>query len=608
MSPSKVKNELKIFTPIGQLGQGFSEQVFWDAIETGVDAIITDGGSTDSGPRRLALGKTNVPKAGLVRDIEVLVKACHTHNIPALIGSIGGDGENAFVDSCVEIIAECIKTNGYRPMKIISIYSEIPKDLIRRKMKDGLITPCGGGVPELQNEDLEAATRVVAQMGVEPYVKAMEENPGFDIIVGGRAYDPAPYAAFCLHNGFEDMGLNYAMGKLMECGALCGIPKSREAIAIMRRDSFDIYPVSPGARMTVTSVASHFLYEKTRPDILSGPGGQLHLNDAKFEQIDERTVRVRNPKFVAEAEGEYTVKLEGAKVNGYHSIFLGALRDPILISQLDSWIAWIDSMVKDRISFPYDLKIHRYGINGVMGSMEPDTSLPKEVCICGQARAATQEQADQVASITKFGFAHAPYSGQLATAGNFAWPVSPCEISMGPMTEFCVYHIMKKADPIGLFPIKVDELHGTATFVQNGPLAGPPKPAFELIPPKLAKKYPLTPAPPSGTCYLGDVASVLRSKNSGPYELTLDVMFNNKNTFERVKNAGVLTKENIAKLYKVSEKSVLVSMFWDPAMAFKATLKRPGGVSGGFGETDTHGSQQHVPLLFVQLPWGREQE
>lgn len=207
MSPSTIrKSELRIFTPIGQLGQGFSEKIYFDTLESGVDAVIADGGSTDSGPGRLALGKGNVPKAGLERDLRIMVKGCHTHNVPVLIGSAGGDGENAFVDMCVEIITDAIKTNGYRPMKILSIYSEIPKEHVRRKLKENLISPCGGGVPDLLEEDIENCTRIVAQMGLEPYLKAMRENPDFDIIVGGRAYDPSPYAAFCKFSGFDNMG------------------------------------------------------------------------------------------------------------------------------------------------------------------------------------------------------------------------------------------------------------------------------------------------------------------------------------------------------------------------------------------------------------------
>ncbi len=120
-----------------------------------------------------------------------------------------------------------------------------------------------------------------------------------------------------------------------------------------------------------------------------------------------------------------------------------------------------------------------------------------------------------------------------------------------------------------------------------------------------SKKYWLTPEPTEGTCYLGDVASVLRSKNSGPYELTFDVMFANKENYDKVKKSGRLTRDTVAALYSVPDGQVAASLFFDPAMAYKATIARP-AVSGGFGETDTHGSQQHIPLLYLTMPWGRD--
>jgi hypothetical protein len=206
LTPSEMKSELRILTPIGMLVQGFSEQIFWEAMETGVDAIVLDSGSTDSGPGRLALGSTSVPRAGYERDLAHLVKACHIYRVSILIGSAGGDGENKHVDMLVDIISKLISDNGYRSMNAISIYAEISKDLVRNKLDSGLISPCGAGVPPLLETDIESSTRVVAQMGHEPYMKAMLENPDFDIIVGGRAYDPAPYAAICLYHGFEDLG------------------------------------------------------------------------------------------------------------------------------------------------------------------------------------------------------------------------------------------------------------------------------------------------------------------------------------------------------------------------------------------------------------------
>lgn len=55
---------------------------------------------------------------------------------------------------------------------------------------------------------------------------------------------------------------------------------------------------------------------------------------------------------------------------------------------------------------------------------------------------------------------HAPYPGQVATAGNFAMPFSPLEIGMGPVPEFCLYHLMTVDDPVGMFPIAAMDIHG----------------------------------------------------------------------------------------------------------------------------------------------------
>jgi hypothetical protein len=116
-----------------------------------------------------------------------------------------------------------------------------------------------------------------------------------------------------------------------------------------------------------------------------------------------------------------------------------------------------------------------------------------------------------------------------------------------------------------------------------------------------AKKYFLTPVPAEGTSYLGDQASVLRSKNAGPYEITFDIMFADDETYLKVKNCGVLTQSTVARLYNIDEDDVIACLFWDPARAFKATIKRH-AVSGSYGETDTHGSQQHAPFLYLVLP------
>lgn len=97
-----------------------------------------------------------------------------------------------------------------------------------------------------------------------------------------------------------------------------------------------------------------------------------------------------------------------------------------------------------------------------------------------------------------------------------------------------------------------------------------------------------------------DAARVCKSKNAGPFDLTIDVVFDDAALFERVKATGVLCAALFARLYNVPEEHVLFTPY-DAAFAFKATFPRlvP---AGEFGDTDVYGCQQHAPLLEVDLP------
>jgi len=97
-----------------------------------------------------------------------------------------------------------------------------------------------------------------------------------------------------------------------------------------------------------------------------------------------------------------------------------------------------------------------------------------------------------------------------------------------------------------------------------------------------------------------DFASVCKSKNAGPFDLTIDVIFASDEEYERVAATGVLNAALFARLYGVDEKEVLFTPY-AAARAFKATLPRliP---AGAFGDTDVYGAQQHAPLLEVDIP------
>lgn len=97
-----------------------------------------------------------------------------------------------------------------------------------------------------------------------------------------------------------------------------------------------------------------------------------------------------------------------------------------------------------------------------------------------------------------------------------------------------------------------------------------------------------------------DIAQICKSKNAGPFSVTIDVLFEDHALYRRVKETGVLGPALFAKLYGVKEDDVLFTPY-DTAAAFKATFPRA-VPAGDIGDTDVYGAQQHAPLLDVDIP------
>lgn len=70
--------------------------------------------------------------------------------------------------------------------------------------------------------------------------------------------------------------------------------------------------------------------------------------------------------------------------------------------------------------------------------------------------------------------------------------------------------------------------------------------------------------------------------------------------FKRVQKSNALSRETVKKLFKVGDEDIVTCMFFEPALGWKTTLKRP-WPQGSFGERDTFGTQQHGPLLDIQI-------
>ena len=94
---------------------------------------------------------------------------------------------------------------------------------------------------------------------------------------------------------------------------------------------------------------------------------------------------------------------------------------------------------------------------------------------------------------------------------------------------------------------------------------------------------------------LSDVADILRSKNAGPYTLTIDFLFSDKTVYDKVKAADALDSAEIAKMYKVAPESVKV-YYYDMAHGIKVTIPRR--IPSGCGrDSDVYGAQQHMLLM-----------
>ena len=105
----------------------------------------------------------------------------------------------------------------------------------------------------------------------------------------------------------------------------------------------------------------------------------------------------------------------------------------------------------------------------------------------------------------------------------------------------------------------------------------------------------------AGQIYLKDFVKILRSKNAGPFEMTIDIIFKSKEDFEYFMSTGVLTKELVSKLYHLPVEKIITFEAYPAANAFKITLPRHRS-QGSIGETDMHAAQQYAPVCMISFP------
>ncbi len=450
--------ELRVLSPTAILGYGFPMESFVEGMKRKPHVIAVDAGSTDPGPYYLGAGVSFTDRNSVKRDLEIMIPAAIEAGIPVIIGTAGGSGARPHVDLTVDIIKEIAKEKDVH-FKFAVIQSELDKEVVKSNLREGNITPLFPA-KEITEDNVNESVHIVAQIGEEPYIKALEE--GAQVILAGRSYDPSVFAALAIKNGFNK-ALAIHMGKILECAAIAALPGSGSdcMFGYLQEDCFILEPLSPLRKCTTLSVAAHTLYEKTNPYILPGPGGALNLHNCTFTQVDDNKVKVAGTEFVPTED--YFVKMEGVRRVGYRTISCAGVKDPIMISKIDDIVKSVKARVENNFEnygigdFFLDFKI--YGRNGVM-NMFPETSRSSsdELLIIIEAVADTQEHANTICGFARSTMLHFGYEGRIATAGNLAFPFSPSDAKMGEVFEFNVYHLMKVNNPVELFPIEYIQL------------------------------------------------------------------------------------------------------------------------------------------------------
>lgn len=99
---------------------------------------------------------------------------------------------------------------------------------------------------------------------------------------------------------------------------------------------------------------------------------------------------------------------------------------------------------------------------------------------------------------------------------------------------------------------------------------------------------------------LAKIATLIRSKNAGPFFLTFDILFDDEEYYQLVKASQRLCAQTFATLYACPVETVRF-FACDNAFAFKFSIPRP-LPQGDLGDGDLHGGQQFTPLMSIEIP------
>jgi hypothetical protein len=448
------RRTMRLLGASGQLGYGIPTAAFEAGLARMPDLIGCDMGSIDIGPTYLGSGHLATAPASTKRDLRKVLLGARRLDIPLVIGSAGSAGARPHLDQTLAMIRDIAREEGLS-FRMGVLAADIPREVLKQAVRSGQVTSING-MPELTEDEVDAAANLVGQMGLGDFQRALAAE--IDVLVAGRACDTAIFAALPAMLGFPT-GLCVHMAKIIECASLCCIPGGRDSIlATLDDHGFELESMALQRAATPVSVAAHSLYEQDDPFTVYEPEGRLDLSAANYTAIDARRTRVTGAQW-HDAE-QLTVKIEGARRIGERAVLLAGAADPRFIAGhkriLADLSALVDELVCEDTPKDYTLNFRVYGVDGVRQFVPPGEAPPGEVFIMGECIAPSAERAAEVVRTAKQYLMHFGYAGRLSTGGNLAFPFTPPEASLGTAYRFNAYHLMRVTELESLFPLSVE--------------------------------------------------------------------------------------------------------------------------------------------------------
>ena len=216
-------SQYKIMSPTSCMGLvGIDEEAYKGSFRYGLDAIAADAGSLDPGPYYLGSGSPHVPRFQMKNDCRIMMEGLSIKKTPMVMGSAGGSGGHPHIKWQLDIMDEVAKEMG-KKFTVAVIDTTIDKDYLKDRIKKGeKIAGCQHD-HALTEKDVDDATEIVAQVGVEALIRGLDT--GADIVLAGRANDNACFAAPAVKAGCQK-GVALHAGKILECGSASGMAAS----------------------------------------------------------------------------------------------------------------------------------------------------------------------------------------------------------------------------------------------------------------------------------------------------------------------------------------------------------------------------------------------